>query len=84
MRKDNEKSRAYGDSDRQQNERTPWKCFRYVSIYHLINKCSKPPNDNDKQLNQVRFNKRGNYSSQKESKNGDNDNDQYIYMHLWH
>ena len=43
IRKDKEKYCATGDSDRQWTERTPRKCFRCGSIYHLISKFLKPP-----------------------------------------
>ena len=42
------KSCAAGDSDNRQTERTPQKCFRCGSEDHLIEKCPKPPKDNEK------------------------------------
>ena len=42
----------------------------------------KPPKDNKKQQNQVRFSERGNRASKKECKNGDNYNDQNIYVYM--
>ena len=38
----------------------PRKCFRCGSEDHLITKFPKPPNENQKRQNQVRFNKKGN------------------------
>ena len=64
--------------DKQLTERTPRKCFRTGSEYNLIAKCTKPHKDNEKRRNQFRFNERGNHASQKESENGDNENDQKI------
>ena len=43
--KDKLKSRAACDQDRQRTERTPCKCFRWGSVYCLIDKCPKPPKD---------------------------------------
>ena len=47
---------------------------RYGYIDHLIAICPKPPKDNDRRRNDVRFNERGNRESQKGSENGDDDN----------
>ena len=41
-------------------EYTPWNCFRCGSEYHLIEKCPKPPKENEKRKNQVSFNEKGN------------------------
>ena len=41
-------------------ERTPRKCFRCGSEDHLISKCPKPQEDNQKKLKQVHFNEKGN------------------------
>ena len=41
-------------------ERPPQRCFRCRSEYHMISKYPKPPKDNEKQKNQVRFNEKGN------------------------
>ena len=57
---DKEKARADGDSDRQQT-----KCFRCGYVNNLVAKCKKPPKDNKKGQNTVRFNERGNHTSQK-------------------
>ena len=65
IRKEKGKARAAGDLDRQQTEHTSRKCFRFGSIYNLIAKCPKPPKDNKKRRNQVRFRERGNYAFQK-------------------
>ena len=76
------KYRAAGDSDRHKTERTPCKCFRCGSVDHLISKSLKPPKDNKKWRNTVRLNERGNHASQKESENGNNDNDQNIHASM--
>ena len=70
------------DSDRQQTERPPRKCFICEYVDHLIVKCLKPPKDNNKQQKKVRFIERVNCISQKESKDDDDDNDQYIYAFM--
>ena len=44
----------------------------------MIAKCPKPPKDNLKQLNQVRFNEKGNRSCN----NGKNNSDQKIYTSM--
>ena len=62
LRKDNEKTCAAGDSDRQWTERTPRKCFRCGSVNHLFAKYLKPPKDNKRQQKQVCFNERGNHA----------------------
>ena len=46
IRKEKEKSCAVDSSDNRQTERTPQKCFRCGSEYHLIAKFPKPPKDN--------------------------------------
>ena len=71
-----------GDSNKQLTEHTPCKFSRYGSEYHLIAKCPKPPKYNNKQWKQVRFSERGNRVLQKELDNGDNDNDQKIYLYM--
>ena len=65
--------------DRQWTERTPWKCFSCGSVDNLIAKCQQPPKYNEEQQKQVRFSEKGSCVLQKESENGDNDNDQEIY-----
>ena len=77
-----EKYCASGDFDRQLSECTPRKRFRCGYIDHLIAKFLKPPKDNKKRQKNVRFNEIGNRESQKESENGDDDNDQYIYAYM--
>ena len=56
IRNDKEIARAAGDSDMQRTEHTPCKCFRYKYLNHLIDKCLKPPKDNEKKQKQVCFN----------------------------
>ena len=60
IRKDKEKARAAGDSNKKRTEHTPQKCFRCVSIDILVDKCPKPPKDNKKRQKKARFNERGN------------------------
>ena len=54
-KKGKEKARTAGDSDKRQTEHTPRNCFRCGSEDNLIAKCLKPPKENEKQKNQVRF-----------------------------
>ena len=68
--------------ENRRTERTPCKCFRCGSEDHLISKCPKPPKDNEKRQNQVRFGERGNRASQKECDNGDNNSNQNIYASM--
>ena len=82
IRKDEGKSCADGDLDRQQTEYTPCKCFRCGSVDHLIAKCPKPSKDKGKQRKRVRFNERGNHVLQKEFENSDNYYDQKIYASI--
>ena len=56
IRKEKEKSRAVDASDNRRTERIPRKCFRCGSENHIIAKFRKPPKDNLKRRNQVRFN----------------------------
>ena len=79
MIKDKGKSCASGDSYRQQNERTPYKCFRCRSVDNLIAKFPKPLKDLKKRRETVSFNERDNHVLQKEPENGDDDNNQNIY-----
>ena len=60
----------------------PSKCFRCVSEYHLVAKFLNPPKENYKCKKQVCFNEKGNRASQKECKNGENNNDQKIYASM--
>ena len=76
------KACAVGDLEKLRIERTPHRCFRCRSKYHLISKCPKPPKDNKKWRKQVRLSERGNRTLQKECNNGDNDNDQKIYTYM--
>ena len=59
-------------------ERPPSKCFRFVSEDHMIAKCPKPPKDNEKQRNQVRFNEKVNHARD----NGENNDDHKIYASM--
>ena len=65
-------------SDNRRTEQTPQKCFRYGSEDHLIAKCPKPPKDNEKQRNQVRFNEKVNRACG----NGKNNSYQKIYASM--
>ena len=67
-----------GHTDNRQMERKPQKCFRCGSEYHLIEKCPKPPKENEKRLKQVRFNEKGNCALD----NGKNNTDQKIYASM--
>ena len=51
-------------------------------VDHLIAKFPKPPKDDKKRRNNNRFNERGNFASQKYSKDGDDDNDQKVYAYM--
>ena len=44
----------------------------------MIAKCPKPPKDNEKRLNQVRFNEKGNIACD----NDENDNEHNIYASM--
>ena len=81
-RQDKEKFCADGDFDRQWTEHPPCKCFRCRSIDHIVAKLPKPPKDDDKRWNNARFNERGNHALQKESDDGDDDNDEKIYEYM--
>ena len=52
--------------------------FRCGSEDHMIAKCTKPPKDNEKQRNQVRFYEKGN----RVCDNGKNDDDHKIYAYM--
>ena len=56
------KSCAIDASNNRGTERTPRKCFRCGSEYHLIAKCPKPPKDKKKRWKQVSFNEKGNHA----------------------
>ena len=59
-------------------ERQPRKCFRCGSEDHVIAKCPKPPKDNEKRRNKVRFNEKGNRACE----NGENNDDHKIYASI--
>ena len=65
IRKEKEKAREAGGSEKRRMERTPQKFCRCRFEDHLIAKFPKPPKDNDKRRKQVRFSERGNCSSHK-------------------
>ena len=69
---------AAGDSDNKRTERTPHKLFRYGYEDHLIAKCSKQPNENEKRRKQVFLNEKGNCACE----NGQNNSDQKIYASM--
>ena len=56
IRKEKEKACAVDVSSNRNSERLPRKCFRCGSEYQMIEKCPKPPKDNEKRRTQVRFN----------------------------
>ena len=72
------KTRAAGHLDNKQMKRTPQKCFRYGSQDRLIAKCTKPPKENEKRQNQVRFNEKGNCTCY----NSENNSNQKIYAYM--
>ena len=78
IRKEKEKYCAVDVSSNIQMERTTRKCFRCGSEDHMIAKCPKPPKDNEKRWNQVRFNERGNCTCE----NGKNNDDHKIYASM--
>ena len=82
IRKEKEKAPADCDSGNIHTELTPCKCFKCISEDHLIAKFPKPPKENDKWKKQVCFSERGNRESQRESDNGEKNNDQYIYASI--
>ena len=45
-----------GDLNNRQTERTPQKCLRCGSEYHLITNFPKPPKENEKHREQVSLN----------------------------
>ena len=63
--KDKEIVRTAGDLDKRRTELTPHKCFICRSEDNIIDKCTKPPKDNEKQRKQVSFSERGNGESKK-------------------
>ena len=64
--------------DNRRKECTPWKCFICGSEDHLIAKCPKPPEDNEKLLNIVCLNEKGNRACD----NGKNNRDQKIHASM--
>ena len=78
IRKEKEKARAVDVSSNRHTERTPWKCFICESGYHMIAKCTKPPEDNEKRQMQVRLNEKGNRACD----NGENNDDHKIYASM--
>ena len=63
-------------------ERTHCKCYRCRSEDNLSAKCTKPTKYNEKQKNQVCSREKDYHATKKEFKNGDNDNDQNIYVSM--
>ena len=61
-----------GHLDSRQTERKPRKCFRCGSQDHLIEKCPKPPKENDKQKKVIVHSTTARITVTKG------------YMHLWH
>ena len=59
-------------------ERPPRKCFRCGFEDHMIAKFPKPPKDNEKRRNQVRFNEKGNRACD----NGENNDNHKIYAYM--
>ena len=63
-------------------EHTPRRHFRCGYGDHLIDKCPKPPKDNEKRQKKVFFIEKGNHTYHKECENGKNGNDQKIYAYM--
>ena len=78
IRKEKEKACAVDVSSNINSECPPRKCFRCGSENHMIEKCPKPPKDNDKRRKQVPFNEKGNRACD----NGENDDDHKIYASM--
>ena len=78
IRKEKKKARAVDVSSNRQMKRTPRKCFRWGSEDHMIEKCSKPPKDNDKRRKQLCSNEKVNLACD----NGKNNDDQKIYSSM--
>ena len=64
-KKNNEKSCAADDLERQQTERTLRKCSKCRYLDHQISKFPKPPKDDGKELETVHFDERGDCALQK-------------------
>ena len=78
IRQEKEKARAAGASDNIRTEWTSQKCFRCGSEVYLISKYPKPPKDNERRQNQVRFNEKGNRACD----NSKNNSDHKIYAYM--
>ena len=78
IRKEKEKACAVDVLDNRQTDRTPRKCFRCGSEDHMMAKCPKPSQDNEKRQKKVRFNKKVNSPCD----NGENNSDQKIYASM--
>ena len=78
IRKEKEKSCAVDVSSNRNLERPPRKCFVCGSEDPMIAKCPKPPKDNEKRRNQVRFNEKVNRACD----NNKNDDDHKIYAYM--
>ena len=72
------KARAVGVSSNINTERPPRKFYKCGSEDYMIPKCPKPPKDNEKRKNQVRFNEKGNCACD----NGKNNYDHKIYASM--
>ena len=68
----------YGALENRQTERTHRKCFRCGSKDQLIEKCPKQTKYNEKRVNQVCFNEKGNRTCRKRK----NTSDQKIYASM--
>ena len=76
--REKDKARAVDVTSNRHMERTPRKCYICGYEDHMIEKCSKPPKDNEKRQKQVRFNEKGNHACD----NGKNNNDHKIYAYM--
>ena len=78
IRQEKKKARAVGISSNRNLERLPRKYYRCGSEDHMIAKCPKPPKDNKKRREQVRFNEEGNRACD----NGEDNDDHKMYAYM--
>ena len=78
IRQEKEKALAVDVSSNMNSERPPQKCYRCGSEDHMIEKCPKPPKDNEKRSNEERFNEKVNRACD----NGEDEKDHKIYASM--
>ena len=76
--KEEEKACEVDVTSNRKMERALRKCFRCGSEDHIIAKFPKPPKDNEKRQNQVRFHEKGNRACD----NGENNDDHKIFISM--